>query len=157
MRTKEPVRVVCDGPGCGRVGDGFRETRAMHGPQGQVQLSRIVAPQGWRVARVRPDIAMPPQQSIDPFVPAQELARMSGATVEASYCPKCQGRIEFTRVDDEPVTTHEVPSVNAAGEVLDEREQARDEERRQREAEQEAAERAAFEAKRAAAEEVARG
>lgn len=140
MRTKEAIRVVCDGPGCGRVGDGFREMRQLDTPQGPAVLARIVPPQGWKVARVVPELRLPPGQQVDPFAPANEVARAVGP-LEAAFCPKCQGKIEFTP-----------PAVEAPTDP-DPRQAERDAEKAraeaEAEAEAEAAERAAFEAKRA--------
>ena len=147
MRTREPIRVVCDGPGCGRVGDGWRETSAVvGGPQGQVQsISRIVPPQGWRVAFARPALQMPaPQDASVLFLPAQETATRAGVVVEGAFCTKCQPKLAFEPAPAEPTETHEVPS----DADVDPRQAERDAEKARVEAEAEAAERAAFEAKR---------
>lgn len=146
MRYEHGVKVICDG--CGKRGDTKREVVAAGGGE----ISRVVHPAGWRGTVHRPAVALPPQAISDPFVPSAELARVTGQPVDGVLCTACAKRLEGEQVAA-LVRTHEVPSVDAQGGVIDPNgpDAERERERIERERAAEEADRAAFEAKRAAA------
>lgn len=151
MRTREPITIVCDG--CGKTGTGARELRTLPGPQGPVALQRMHAPQGWAAITITPDIAVPPQPNVDPFAPAPELARLTGAPIDAAFCGKCRASLRRSdmRAQDAADRVEASPTAIEALPERDERKEAADAERRKRDEDAEAADRAAFEAKRATA------
>lgn len=149
MRTREPIQCMCDG--CGRTGTGHRITATVLAPDGPVSMQTLDVPYGWRVAVVRPDLALPPGQRFDARMDAQTLARATGAPVEAALCERCTKRATFTPLDEAPA---QVPSMALAPDApatdVDERALAVEAERQRLETDLEAAERAEFERKRKA-------
>lgn len=146
MRTREQIQCMCDG--CNRTATGHRITATIITPQGLASFAKVEAPNGWRVAMVRPDVALAGRQDVDAAMDAKTLARATGAPVEAALCERCQKGTTFVPIAPEP--TLDAPAVLVPeAPRMDEETAARDREREEREREAEEADRRAFEEKRA--------
>jgi hypothetical protein len=140
MRYQLPAAIVCDG--CGRPGDGARQVTVVPGPQGPLNLERVLLPDKWVSAIIHPTLALARMpDGLDPFAHnATELARLSGTPIEAAFCGACKTKATSKRIVGEAIEAAAAPDPEA--------ERVAAEERAKRDAEAEAAERAAFEAKR---------